>query len=294
MRSHIASLIKELAIQSFSYNTRKNVQSFIKKHSDAPRKVLKPLLKEGRACRSEIFYPALIFLLATILPAMAEPIRVLILTGQHNHNWKETTPKFLALYETDKGFNGEVSQTPWAMTPADLERYDVLVSNWNTFGKNDSPTWSAEMKEAFLKWIPSRKGFVVIHAGGSLYYDWPEFQKLIGATWARGTYHPALQEFTVQFVADNHFITTGLNEFKVLDEPWQKMVVNNRDLKILAQTTIPKEIGGTGVPEPMAFVVGINGGRCFNLVLGHTLEAHKNPTFIELLRRGTEWAAFRD
>ena len=229
--------------------------------------------------------------LAAAALATAAPVRVLILTGQHNHNWRETTPRFQAIYKADNCFAVEVTETPWTLTPADLDRYDVLVSNWNTFGKRDAPVWDAAMKAAFLKWIGAGKGFVVIHAGGSLYYDWPEFQKLIGATWDKGTYHPKQQEFTVEITAPDHPITRGIEAFTVFDEPWQKMVVNNPAAQVLARAVIPQDQGGTGEPEPMAFAVEYGGGRCFNLVLGHTQQVHAHPVFGELLRRGTKWAA---
>ena len=251
----------------------------------------------------------------------AEPVRVLILTGQNNHNWKVSTPEFKATLEAAGRFTVEVNETPWNLKPADLDRYDVLVSNWNTYGKKEvavdepaaaaklkaipskpadpkakpPPTpvsvWGKEMRAAFDKFITNGKGFVVIHAGGDIYKDWPEFQRLIGATWGKGTYHPKPQNFTVKNLAPDHPIMRGIADFEIMDEAWQRMVVNNPEMKILAKGTVSKENKGTGEPEPYVIVVEQGKGRCFNLVLGHTAEAHHNPNFAALLCHGVEWAA---
>jgi uncharacterized protein len=222
-----------------------------------------------------------------------EPVRVLILTGENNHNWKQTTPEFKKILDDAGIFKVEVTDKPWAMTPADFDKYDVLVCNWNNFGKK-GPTaavWSAESRQAFWKFIEDGKGFVCIHAGGSIFYDWPEFQKLIGATWRGGTYHPAQLKFGLDIVDTAHPITKGLESFKVFDEAWQKTENTNPDRKVLVSGKVPVENNGTGKDEPYALVTEQGKGRCFTLILGHTLESIRSAEYGTLLARGTEWAA---
>jgi type 1 glutamine amidotransferase len=227
-------------------------------------------------------------------PATAPAPRLLILTGQNNHGWIQSTPVLQKIYE-QAGFAVTVTQTPWDLKPADLANYDVLVSNWNTFGaKEKKPTWDDGMKQAFIRFIEGGGGFVVVHAGGSFFYDWPEFQKLIGATWGAGTFHPAVQPYTVEAADKEHPITRDMKPFEIKDEPWQSMKVNNPQMRILATATIPRDKKGTGKPEPMAMAIEYGKGRCFNLVLGHTFANDANPGFVWLLTRGTRWAATGD
>jgi len=222
-----------------------------------------------------------------------EPVRVLILTGQNNHKWQETTPEFKKILADAGIFKVDVDETPWQMKPSDFTKYDVLVCNWNNFGKKGpaAAVWSAESKQAFWKFIESGKGFVCIHAGGSIFYDWPEFQKLIGATWRGGTYHPKQLKFGLKIADSNHPITKGLEPFEVFDEAWQKTENTNPDRKVLVTGKVAVENKGTGLDEPYALVTEQGKGRCFTLILGHTVESIRSPGFSTLLARGTEWAA---
>jgi len=221
-------------------------------------------------------------------------IRVLLLTGANNHNWQETTESLKKVLAKNLNFAVTVTETPWEMTPDTLASCDVVFFNWNTFGK-DKREWSQPMKDAFLPWVKKGGGVFIFHAGGSIFYNWPEFMSLIGGTWEKGTYHPKQQEYTVKIENVDHPITKGMKDFVTFDEPWQKLSNRNPARKMLASTTIPKEKtekggGGTGEPEVMAMTTELEKGRCFNLVLGHNGKSIENEGCTALILRGTEWA----
>jgi type 1 glutamine amidotransferase/HEAT repeat protein len=241
--------------------------------------------------------------LAPVQPAPAAPvakaapgqIRVLLLSGANNHNWSETTASIKKVYATNPKFFVTVNETPWDMTPDSLTSCDVVFFNWNTFGK-DKREWSQAMKDAFIPWVKKGGNVVIFHAGGSIFYNWPEFMSLIGGTWEKGTFHPAQQEYTVKIDNPDHPITKGLKDFVTFDEPWQKLSNRNPERKVLATTTIPKEKtgkvgGGSGETEVMAMTTELEKGRCFNLVLGHSGKSIENEGCTALILRGTEWAA---
>ncbi|MEI7946808.1 MAG: ThuA domain-containing protein [bacterium] len=241
--------------------------------------------------------------LAPVKPAPAAPvakaapgqIRVLLLSGANNHNWSETTASLKKVYASNPKFFVTVNEAPWDMTPDSLTSCDVVFFNWNTFGK-DKREWSQAMKDAFIPWVKKGGNVVIFHAGGSIFYNWPEFMSLIGGTWEKGTFHPAQQEYTVKISNPDHPITKGMKDFVTFDEPWQKLSNRNPDRKVLATTTIPKEKtgkigGGSGEPEVMAMTTELEKGRCFNLVLGHSGKSIENEGCTALILRGTEWAA---
>jgi type 1 glutamine amidotransferase/HEAT repeat protein len=222
-------------------------------------------------------------------------IRVLLLSGANNHNWQETTESLKKVLAKNPKFAVTVTETPWEMTPDALASCDVVFFNWNTFGK-DKREWSQPMKDAFIPWVKKGGGVFIFHAGGSIFYNWPEFMSLIGGTWEKGTYHPKQQEYTVKIENVDHPITKGMKDFVTFDEPWQKLSNRNPDRKMLATTTIPKEKsekagGGTGESEVMAMTMELEKGRCFNLVLGHNAKSIENEGCTSLILRGTEWAA---
>src|SRR5262245_23543209 len=82
-------------------------------------------------------------LAALALPAVVaaeSQVRVLLLDGQNNHNWRATTPLLKQELEQCGRFTvdvasqmkpGEKSPTATVGFPPDLDRYDVLLSNYN-------------------------------------------------------------------------------------------------------------------------------------------------------------------
>jgi inosose dehydratase len=59
-----------------------------------------------------------------------------------------------------------------------------MLGNFNTFGKDAprKPGMAAETRQAFLDHIAKGHGLVIMHAGSSVFYDWPEFQNLACGT----------------------------------------------------------------------------------------------------------------
>ncbi|MCX6910687.1 MAG: PmoA family protein [Verrucomicrobia bacterium] len=218
--------------------------------------------------------------LATQLPAV-EPVRVLILTGQNNHNWKETTPKLKEILAASGRFAVDVTEHPEQCDAAAFAKYDVLLSNWNAWGKVAVTNWPAATRTAYLDFIRSGKGLVVVHAGNSTFYDWPEYQQAGGASWKLGeTGHGKPREFTVKFADTSHPVTRGLEPFKTTDELWMKPGIHPA-AKVLA----------TGDDQPLAVTTAFGKGRGFALLLGHNAAFMATPGFQALLCRGAEWAA---
>ena len=80
----------------------------------------------------------------------------------------------------------EVTEHPEQCNAATFARFDCIVSNWNNWGVGNggaAKEWPEQTRKDFLEFVRSGHGFVVVHAGGAMFLDWPEFQKLIGGTW---------------------------------------------------------------------------------------------------------------
>jgi len=218
-------------------------------------------------------------------------LRVLVLSGANNHRWQETTPAIKATLEESGRFSVDVEDHVPNMRPESFAPYAVIVSNFNTYGKNSSPTvWDEATKKAFLEHMAKGHGLVVVHAGSSMMYDWPEFQNLACGTWKDGTNHGAIHADKVSFTDKTSPITTGLAPFWIRDEFWQKTCVAP-GAKALATVTPAPEFRGSGIPENILFTTESAGGRGFAIFLGHDAAAMKNTAWRTLLQRGTEWAA---
>src|SRR3984893_10784088 len=101
--------------------------------------------------RALLLFAVTTFLLAVCtLGAEAKEVKVLIITGDHGHKWKETTP-FLKEVLAKAGHKVDVTETPAKdLTPANLAKYDVLLLNYRNTGKCGPDTrWSGKNTKAF-------------------------------------------------------------------------------------------------------------------------------------------------
>jgi type 1 glutamine amidotransferase len=223
--------------------------------------------------------------------ATAEPARVLILSGQNNHAWQETTPRLKAILDASGSFSADVLETPASMTAAQLSPYAVIVSNWNAWGDVPVKEWPPAARDALLAFVREGKGFVSVHAGTSSFYDWPEYQELAITAWdLETTGHGKQHHFTVSPSVVDHPITQGMAPFTTFDELWHGVPVPE-GVQVLAMAWSSPEFGGTGKDEPILFTRGFGAGRSVNLLLGHHVRAMSHPGFAELLIRSVEWAA---
>ncbi|MEM9187089.1 MAG: ThuA domain-containing protein [Planctomycetota bacterium] len=217
------------------------------------------------------------------------PVRVLLMTGQNNHKWRATTPAMTEVIEAAGRFDLTVSLAPWEFGADAFDDCDVVLSNWSVWPKTELDPWKPETKTAFLEYMNSGGGLVVVHAGSSVHYPWPAFQAMVGRTWKRGkTWHGKSHEFTVAMAAD-HPITRGVGEFRIFEELWRDMAPTG-DCEVLATADTSGD-RKPGPQEPMLLTTRHGEGRGVNLVLGHGARAYKHAHFQELFLRSLEWAA---
>ena len=219
-------------------------------------------------------------------------LRVLILSGLNNHDWRSTTPVIKKMFTDCARFGTvDVTEDPAGLNAATLARYDVLVSNWTPYPETRR-SWPPETEAAFLDFVRKGGGFVVLHASACTFQGWPEFQQLIALTWkanhtAHGTYHT----FKVSVEDRAHPIAQGLTDFYTTDELYHQMVqMAEQPLHVVFKAFSAKAEAGTGRDEPVLVCTELGRGRGVNLVLGHDAAA-MGAGFRTLLLRSAEWAA---
>ena len=256
---------------------------------------MNPLVLNFRRILCELRSALCLVLLASILTvdsiAGDRPIRVLIFAGQNNHDWKATTPEIQRILTDTGRFKVDVTEYPDRWSAGFFSNYDVILSNWKTYGANVTiDEWRPQMREAFLSFIRKGGGFVSIHAACASFPDWPEYQKIVGGTWGNKTGHGLQHLFGVKYTDPPHPIVRGLTPFLTTDELWHGMDLQP-DATVVAVAFSDKETGGSGCYEPVAMVTQYGKGRGFNLVLGNDMEGMLSSGFQALLIRGTEWAS---
>ena len=248
-----------------------------------------------------------------------EPVKIkaIIVDGQNNHNWRETTPVLKDIYEKSGRFTVDVATTPgngqdMSIFKPDFSRYDVIVMNYN------GDRWPKEMDDAFEKFVREGGGLVIFHAADNAFRAWKEFNEMIaiggweGRNESDGPYlyvkdgdvvrdtspgpggsHGPQVEFVVKTYTPEHPIMKGLPEAFLhnKDELYNRMRGPAKNVTILATALSKTNEGGTGNDEPALLVIDYGKGRVFHTVLGHAGEQCKCVGFQTTLLRGTEWAA---
>src|SRR5262249_27307661 len=148
--------------------------------------------------------------------AQGDKIKVLIIDGQNNHDWKSTTPLMKKVLEESGRFPVDVATTP--QKPAlpgepkdptdpvelakykdallkyadalaafrkggdkfnpDLTKYDVVLSNYN------GAPWPTEVNKSLEENLKSGKvGLVIVHAANNSFGNWNEYNDMIGMGW---------------------------------------------------------------------------------------------------------------
>ena len=224
---------------------------------------------------------------------------MLIITGDHGHDWKATTPVLKDILSKDGKISVDVTTTPAKdLTDANLAKYDVLLLNYKDTPNGPPDTkWSDANKEAFLKAVKDEgKGLVVFHFASSRVR-----QAQLGGVRARRS--PAAggprdstgpsTSYKVKKTEVKHPISEGLPaEFEhTIDELYQNSVMVPGNIVLATAYSDPKKPQGTGKDEPVIWVNTYGKGRVYNNALGHDVEAMSDPNFQAWMRRGVLWAA---
>ena len=217
-------------------------------------------------------------------------IRILLLSGRNNHEWKQTTPVLQNMFVKSGKFSIKTTERPDTLTSADFLQTDVVLSNWNSWPENDL-RWPEQTEKALLNFIKNGGGFVTFHSSSSVFYKWPEFQEFTTAAWIMdSTSHGKPSETNISITNKTHPVTKDLNDFTVFDELWLNAAENPK-FEILGVAS-NKEISEKGIkPQPAIMASSFGKGRIFHTILGHDITAIDNSGFQSLLLRGTEWAA---
>jgi type 1 glutamine amidotransferase len=247
----------------------------------------------------------------------AEKLKLLIVDGQNNHNWKGTTP-VMQRWLTESGrFTVDVATSPPAKQDMSgfkpkFADYNVVLSNYN------GDEWPAETKKALIDYVKGGGGLAIIHAANNSFGNWPEYNRLIGLggwggrnekhgpyvrfrdgkivrdeTPGSGGHHGRQHPFQVVVRDAEHPITAGLPTawMHSNDELYDKLRGPAENMTVLATAFADPATGGSGEHEPMIFTIGFDEGRVFHTPMGHSPESMHCVGFITTLLRGCEWAA---
>ncbi|MFO1045170.1 MAG: ThuA domain-containing protein [Planctomycetaceae bacterium] len=257
--------------------------------------------------------------LATTSAVAADPVRVLIVDGQNNHNWKATTPIMKEFLTKSGRFTVDVVTTPPGKAPKEawdafrpkFSDYATVLSNYN------GELWPEPVQRDLEAYVSGGGGLVIVHAANNAFPEWAEFNKMIGLGWRGAGYgnrvtvtadgkvvetakgegpgagHGSQHDFSVVVRDREHPVMKGIPaEWKhVKDELYHGQRGPAASMHILATAFSAKQTGGTDAHEPMVWWIPYGKGKVFTTVLGHADYSMKCIGFQTIVNRGTEWTA---
>jgi type 1 glutamine amidotransferase len=249
----------------------------------------------------------------------ADPLKLLIIDGQNNHDWKKTTPVLKSFLEKSGRFTVDVATSPpgkaegnaWDAFRPDFSKYQVVLSNYN------GELWPKPVQKALEDYVGSGGGLVIVHAANNAFPQWPEFNRMIGLGWrdagfgdrvtvddnggvvrtdkgkGPGAGHGSQHEFSVVTRDRQHPVMMGLpvEWMHTKDELYHGQRGPAADMHLLATAYSAKGTGGTDAHEPMVWWIPNGKGKVFTTVMGHGDYSMKCVGFQTIVARGCEWVA---
>jgi type 1 glutamine amidotransferase len=253
-------------------------------------------------------------------------IKLLIVEGASNHDWKHRLAVARDILDRDGSFAVDVTVTPqtddeaaWNAWRPDFSKYDVVLSGYNSLGGKH--LWPEPVQRSFEEFVRNGGGFYCFHEANNSFSQWPEYNRMIGLGWRGKDYGTAIivnPDESLQKVPQgegagtNHHSRGDVTVHQLGEHPIHRglprawMAANlevyryargpAENLTVISYAKDPQ----TGVQFPTEWVVQYGKGRVFASTYGHCWGDEQEPkglgcsAFQTILIRGLKWVAGRD
>lgn len=264
-----------------------------------------------------------IFLSAHLL-ANPDKIKVLIIDGYSNHDWRYTTEVIKTMLVNADFCEVDISTAPANNSPEynkwnpDFSIYNVVVQNVNSLGNGNS--WPKKVQANFENYMKNGGGMYVFHSANNSFPEWKEYSKMIGLGWRKAgqgaaieivegkmvkipvgvgenTSHGARVDLVVNKLTD-HPINNGFpQKWKTPDiELYTYARGTAENVQVLSYTYDKR----TDKNWPVDWVIKYGRGRVFNATFGHLWHDERMPASIQCVGfqttflRAIQWLAGKE
>ncbi|SKB50329.1 Type 1 glutamine amidotransferase (GATase1) [Dyadobacter psychrophilus] len=259
----------------------------------------------------------------SVLAQKSKPIRVLIVDGFSNHDWKQTTAVTKWILEESGRFLVEVSTVPAdslersAWNP-DFTKYALIIQNTNNI-QNPNLRWPRQAEQQLEKYVKNGGGLYILHSANNAFPHWKEYDKMIGLGWRRASEGYALEIDSLKKItriAPNEGKGTGHGDrFNALIQVLTPHPINkgypnqwqtaNTEVYYFPRGPAEKisvlscafDSTSTNRTWPVEWVVQYGNGRVYNSSLGHLWKGEIYPPAYRCIGyqttviRAAEWLA---
>jgi len=252
-----------------------------------------------------------------------KPIRVMIIGGQNNHDWRKSTPFMEKLLNKAPHIEATVCNAPIKGSSKEareawkpqFNEYDCILLDYN------GEMWPEAVQKDFVDYVRAGGGVLVIHAANNSFTGWRAYEQMVGLLWRDKSYgaslyvneegevvreepgqgrnmgHGAQYNWRMTIRDRNHPITQKmpLHWLHYHDELYHGQRGPAEDVHILltAYSDPDRGRGGTGKDEPIVWWIPFGEGKVVTNVMGHVgqLGPMQCVGFKVLLYRSCEWLA---
>jgi type 1 glutamine amidotransferase len=137
--------------------------------------------------------------LISFADANDQKIRVLIVDGFSNHDWRQTTALIRGVLAQTNLFDIAVSTAPettndaaaWSAWRPKFSDYDVVIQNCNDISKG--PSWPEPVKKDFENFVRDGGGVYIFHSAENAFVGWKEYEQMVGLCWRKADYGTAIR-----------------------------------------------------------------------------------------------------
>lgn len=204
--------------------------------------------------------------------------------------WKHTSIPFgraaILKLGDENGFGVDTTNSAEVFNDGTLRKYHAVIF-LNTTGDVLNP----EQEAAFERYIQAGGGYVGIHSAADTEYEWPWYNKLMGAHFSSHPLKPGVRKAIVDVVDTAHASTRNLPARWERADEWYNYRSFYAGIKVLANLDENSYEGGTnGSDHPIAWYHAFDGGRAFYTGGGHQDSSFSEPSFLQHLLGGIKYA----
>ena len=226
--------------------------------------------------------------------AQDRPARILYFThpAGYRHDVISASQDVLQRIGVMAGFEITASEDVTVFTTDNLRRYGAIMF----FTSGELPM-SNSQRVALKDFIWTGGGFLGVHSATDTFYQWPEYQKVIGGYFDQHHWHQTViikvadrEDPLVAFLGDSIAVTDEIYQIRDFD------VAGSRVLLRLDPTSV--ELSRPNVHRhpygwPLAWTRSYGDGRVFYAALGHEEAVWRDSRFQQLLRNAAVWVLRR-
>lgn len=184
------------------------------------------------------------------------------------------------------GFDVDTTKNAAYFVDDSLKKYAAVIFNCTTGNVLDP-----EQQAAFERYIQAGGGYVGIHSAADTEYEWPWYNKLMGAYFSSHPSGPNVRPAAVDVLDKTHGSTAHLPDRWNRTDEWYNYRSFYTGLKVLANLDENSYEGGTnGANHPIAWYHEFDGGRAFYTGGGHVDTSYDEPLFLQHVLGGIRYA----